>query len=73
MLRERDNPKEGFLFTSQTKAKGIEGIEVRAIHLAMSNLAEKALGTEKAKEFKTKMLRSFYNSALLRADIKACC
>lgn len=70
-LSERGNPKEGFLFTSQTKAKGIEGIEVRAIHLAMSNLAEKALGTEKAKEFKTKQLRSFYNSALLRADIKS--
>ena len=32
----------------------------------MKNLAQKALGAEKAKQFKTKALRSFYNSALLR-------
>ena len=31
---------------------------------------EKAFGAEKAKEFKTKMLRSFYNSALLRANVQ---
>ena len=37
----------------------------------MKYLAEKTFGTEKAKDFKTKSLRSFYNSALLRADIKS--
>jgi hypothetical protein len=70
MLTERQNPKEGFLFVSQTREKGVSGLEVRRIHEAMANLAQKSLGTEKAKGFKTKMLRSFYNSALLRADIK---
>ena len=38
----------------------------------MKALADKTFGkeSEKAKEFKTKMLRSFYNSALLRAKIQ---
>jgi integrase len=78
LLAERGNPKEGFLFVSQTRGKGKdgsimnEGIEVRRIHEAMSNLAERTFGkdSEKAQGFKTKMLRSLYNSALLRADIK---
>lgn len=70
MLAERGNPKSGYLFTSQTKGKDIEGIDVRRIHEAMSSLAVKALGKERGEQFKTKQLRSFYNSALLRADIK---
>jgi len=70
MLQERGNPTEGYLFVSTTKGKG-DKLEVRTIHTAMKGLAEKAFGAEKAKEFKTKALRSFYNSALLRADIKS--
>jgi hypothetical protein len=70
MLQERDNPKEGYLFVSTTKRKG-DKLAVRTIHTAMKGLAEKTFGTDKAKEFKTKALRSFYNSALLRADIKS--
>lgn len=46
-------------------------IEVRRINEAMKALAEKTFGKEKAKLFKTKALRSFFNSALLRADIKS--
>ncbi len=85
LLAEKGNPKKGFIFTSQTKNAKIEDIdpetkekteidapiEVRRIHESMKNLAEKALGSERAKEFKTKHLRSLYNSALLRADIKS--
>lgn len=74
MLAERGNPKDGYLFVSQTKGKEQgEGIETRRINEAMQALAEKAFGkdSEKAKGFKTKMLRSLYNSALLRADIKS--
>jgi hypothetical protein len=67
-LSEKNNPKEGYLFTSQTRNTKGEPIAVKRIHEAMKNLAEKALGSEF--KFKTKMLRSFYNSALLRADIK---
>jgi hypothetical protein len=70
MLQERDNPAEGCLFVSTTKGKGSK-LEVRTIHNAMKGLAEKTFGAEKAKDFKTKALRSFYNSALLRADIKS--
>lgn len=69
MLQERGNPSSGFLFVSQTKGKG-EQLEVRSINEAMKTLAEKTFGTDKAKEFKTKSLRSFYNSALLRAGIE---
>lgn len=35
----------------------------------MKALAQKTFSQDKAKEFKTKSLRSFYNSALLRASI----
>jgi hypothetical protein len=70
MLQERENPEFGYLFVSTTKGKG-DKLEVRTIHKAIKGLAEKTFGTEKAKEFKTKALRSFYNSALLRADIKS--
>jgi len=70
MLQERGNPAEGYLFVSTTKGKG-DKLEVRTINQAMKSLAEKAFGAVKAKDFKTKALRSFYNSALLRADIKA--
>ena len=70
LLAERGNPKEGFIFTSQTKEKGIANIGIRRINESMKALAEKTFGTEKAKEFHTKALRSFYNSALLRAKIQ---
>ena len=66
MLQERGNPSEGYLFISTTWGRGSK-LETRTINQAMKGLAEKAFGAEKAKEFKTKMLRSFYNSALLRA------
>jgi len=72
MLQERGNPLEGYLFVSQTKGKG-EQLETRTINEAMKTLAEKAFGSEKVKDFKTKTLRSFYNSALLRADLKEEC
>jgi len=72
MLSERGNPKEGYLFVSQTKGKG-EKLETRTINEAMKSLAVKAFGSDKAKDFKTKALRSFYNSALLRADLKEEC
>ena len=68
MLQERGNPQSGFLFVSQTKGKG-EQLEVRSINDAMKALAQKSLDKEKAKEFKTKSLRSFYNSALLHAGV----
>lgn len=70
MLMERGTRKKVICSLHKLKKKGIEGIEIRRIHEAMKNLAEKALGTEKPKEFQTKMLRSLYNSVLLRADIK---
>ncbi len=68
-LQERGNPSEGYLFVGITVSKG-QQLEVRAIGDAMKALAKKAFGAEKAKKFKTKMLRSFYNSALLRANIQ---
>jgi hypothetical protein len=68
-LLERGNPREGYLFISTTKRKGNQ-LEVRAIGDAMKALAIKAFGKEKSKKFKTKALRSFYNSALLRANIQ---
>ena len=69
MLSEIGNPTVGPIFVSQTKGKGAR-IETRRINESMKALAAKTFGTEKAKQFKTKALRSFYNSALLRADIK---
>lgn len=69
MLSERGSPKEGYLFVSQTKDKGSR-IDTRRINEAMKNLAEKTFEKEKAKQFKTKALRSAYNSALLRANIQ---
>lgn len=68
MLSERGNPQNGYLFVSQTKGKG-EQLETRTINEAMKSLAEKA----GIRDFKTKALRSFYNSALLRADLKEEC
>jgi len=68
MLQERGNPLEGYLFVSQTKGKG-EQLETRTINEAMKSLADKA----GIRDFKTKALRSFYNSALLRADLKEEC
>ena len=58
MLMERGNPKEGFLFVSQTKGKG-EQISTRTINEAMKALAERTFGEEKAKEErKLKLLES---------------
>lgn len=68
MLEERGKPSEGYLFVSQTKDKG-EMLDVRRINEIVKTLALKAFGQEKAKEFKTKALRSAYNSALLRANV----
>jgi integrase len=69
MLQEREELGEGYLFVSQTKEKGSQ-IEVRRINEAMKTLAQKTFDKEKAKQFKTKSLRSAYNSALLRANIQ---
>lgn len=69
LLQERDNPQEGYIFVSTTKEKGSK-LTVRAVHEAMRGLVEKTFGEEKATEFKTKSLRSSYNSALLRANIQ---
>ncbi len=69
LLQERDNPQEGYFFISTTKEKGSK-LKVRAIHEAMKSLVQKTFDEEKAKEFKTKNLRSSYNSALLRAEIQ---
>lgn len=66
MLSERDKPTEGYLFLSN---KG-QRLTTRFINEAMKTLAERTFGEEKAKEFQTKALRGFYNSALLRANIQ---
>ena len=68
-LTERGNPTTGYIFISQTKVS-TSPIETRRINEAMKSLYAKTFGEKKAKEFKTKMLRSFYNSALLRAKIQ---
>lgn len=68
-LTERGNPSSGYLFEGQTKSKG-QQIEVRTINEAMKTLVSKAFGVEKARVFKTKALRSAYNSALLHANIQ---
>ncbi|MCW4003440.1 MAG: site-specific integrase [Candidatus Bathyarchaeota archaeon] len=70
LLQERGNPIQGYLFVSTTRGKG-DKLEVRTINQTMKSLAEKTFGAEKAKDFKTKALRSFYNSALLRAEIQS--
>lgn len=72
LLKERGNPKEGYLFVSQTRTKDNNknsGLDVRSIHDAMKNLSEKSLSPETAREFKTKLFRSFYNSTLLNGEI----
>ena len=69
MLQERGNPSEGYLFVSTTKGKG-DKLEVRSINDAIKALAEKAFSAEKQRSSKQKHLRSFYNSALLRACIQ---
>lgn len=63
MLRERGSPKEGALFVSQ---KG-QRLTTRFMNDAMKKLAQKAYPDKK---FKTKSLRSAFNSALLRANIQ---
>jgi hypothetical protein len=69
MLSEKGNPTTGYIFISQTKHTE-EPLDTRRINEAMKTLAERTFGIEKAKEFKTKGLRSFYNSALLRSGVK---
>jgi hypothetical protein len=69
MLSEKGNPETGYIFVSQTKHTE-EPLDTRRINEAMKTLAERTFGKEKAKEFKTKALRSFYNSALLRSGIR---
>jgi len=68
MLQERGNPTEGYLFESNSRNVG-NHLTVRAVHEAMQTLAQKVF-PEKTEEFKTKSLRSAYNSALLRASIQ---
>jgi integrase len=68
-LAERGSPQTGALFESETFGKG-EPMQVRTINLAMKSLFEKTFGKQRAREFRTKSLRSFYNSALLRANIQ---
>jgi integrase len=70
LLSEKGNPKEGYIFTSQTKEKGTANIDSRRINEIIKALFEKTFGAEKAKEYQTRSLRSFYNSALLRAKIQ---
>lgn len=69
MLQERGYPQQGYLFISTTKGKG-DKLEVRSINESIKALAERSFSSEKAKEFQTKSLRSFYNSALLRAGVQ---
>lgn len=63
MLRERGKPKEGALFVSPKNQR----LSVRFMNEAIKKLAQKAYPD---KPFKTKSLRSAYNSALLRANIQ---
>jgi site-specific recombinase XerD len=65
-LLERDNPKEGALFTSH---KG-KRLTTRFINLAIKKLASKSLTENQTKAFQTKSLRDSYGDSLLRADIK---
>lgn len=70
LLAEKGNPTQGYIFVSQTKGKDEnKPLTERRVNECMKALFEKTFGSEKAKEFKTKMFRSFYNSALLRAKI----
>lgn len=69
-LAERGNPKEGYLFASLTTEKDSQKLEVRSINESMKSLFKRTFGEARAQEFKTKSLRSFFNSALLRANIQ---
>jgi hypothetical protein len=70
-LDERGQPKQGWLFITQTSKSGTEAqLNVRSINTAMKSLAERTFGEDKAGGFQTKALRSFYNSALLKASIQ---
>ena len=64
LLEERGKPTQGYIFTSQTKEKDIANIDSRRINETMKNLAIKTFGEEKAKQFKTKAFRSFFNACL---------
>ena len=70
MLAEGGNPTEGYIFTSQTKNTHGNPLDTRRINEAIKSLAVQTFGKEKGTQFKTKALRSFYNSALLRSGIK---
>jgi hypothetical protein len=65
LLQERGNPSQGYIFTSRTVNKGLEPIDTRRINEIIKGLFVKTFGEEKAKEFQTRSLRSFYNGALL--------
>ena len=52
---------------AKAKAERVNAIDTRRINEIMKALAEKTFSPDKAKQFHTKALRSFYNSALLRA------
>ena len=54
----------------QLLKRKVSSLKSAAFYEAMKDLAIKTFGTEKAKIFRTKALRSFYNSALLRASIQ---
>lgn len=68
MLQERNNPTEGYLFVSSTKHRG-EQIESRTINESIRGLFERCFGAEKARSYKTKSLRTSFNSALMRAEL----
>jgi hypothetical protein len=65
LLEERGKPTQGYIFTSRTVNKGLEPIDTRRINEIIKGLFVKTFGEEKAKDYQTRTLRSFYNSALL--------
>lgn len=82
MLAERGNPKEGYIFLSQTLTKGKtkkerkqakkqeQPISVHGIQTSLKNLVRKVFGEAKAKEFEARHLRDSYHSALVSAGIE---
>jgi integrase len=70
LLEEKGKPTDGYIFTSRTVNKGLKPIDTRRINEIIKGLYEKTFGIEKANEYQTRTLRSFYNSALLRAKIQ---
>ena len=64
-LEEKGNPTHGYIFTSQTKEKGIEPISTKRINEIIKKLYERTFTPERAKKLTARSLRSFYNGALL--------